>query len=103
MTALEKRLYAWIIVASAWATLLTLIGFLSLVLADQNSSPIYWGIFAVATPAWIGVVLALEGRYSAAKVLLWIGGILGLPLGLILIRAGTRIKQVGDSSPVKRS
>jgi hypothetical protein len=99
----KKRLHAWIIVASVWSAFQTFLGFARLLFADEKSAPIYWVFFALATPAWAGVVLAIRGHYSAARVLLWIGGILGLPLGLILIRAGNRIKQAADANPAKRS
>ena len=93
MTSSEKRLTGWMTVAAIYCVFHVFVGLLDLLLADIDATPIYWLFFLFAAFPGAGVILALSGHYSAARVLLWIGGILSFPLGLILIRAGNRIKQ----------
>jgi hypothetical protein len=95
----KPSLSTWIIVASVCSAFYSLSGLLNLSLASPNSAPVYWFCFLVATLGWAGVILALEGQYSAAKVMLWIGGIVAFPLGLVMIRAGSRIKQMAAADP----
>jgi len=80
-------------VAAIYCVFHVFVGLLDLLLADIDSTPTYWLFFLFAAFPGVGVILALNGHYSAARVLLWIGGVLSFPLGLILIRAGNRIKQ----------
>ena len=93
MTSSEKRLNGWMTVAAIYSGFYAFVGLLDLLLADIDATPVYWLFFLFAAFSGLGVILALNGHYSAARVLLWIGGILSFPLGLILIRAGNRIKQ----------
>jgi hypothetical protein len=93
MTSSEKRLNGWMTVAAIFFCLQVIVGLVNLLLADTDATPAYWLFFLFAAFPGAGVILALNGHYSAARVLLWIGGILSFPLGLILIRAGNRIKQ----------
>jgi hypothetical protein len=98
MTSSERRLTGWITVAAIFFGFHVFIGLLNFFLADVDETPVYRLFFLYAALSGAGVILALNGHYSAARVLLWIGGILSFPLGLILIRAGNRIKQAAPST-----
>jgi hypothetical protein len=44
-----------------------------------------------------GSLLASKGNFSAARVLMMIGGVLALPLGLVMIMAGSRFGAAAPS------
>lgn len=52
-------------------------------------------VVAIAAFLWLGAFCAATQLYSAARVLLIIGGVLGFPLGVVMILAGLRIGKAG--------
>ena len=91
-----KAIKGWLIVAMVFAGLYTFLGLLSLMMRDAGAAPLYLALLPIGLVCWGGVVLVLDGKYSAARVVMWIAGILTFPLGLIMIRAGNRIKRAAD-------
>ncbi len=44
---------------------------------------------------FIGTILVMQDQYSVARVLWLIGGIMGIPLGIVMIVQSNRLKQRG--------
>ena len=97
MREADKIIRGWIAVAIVFSSLHTALGLLNLLVPDRDTPPLYLALLPIALLCWSGVILAFEGKYSAARVLMWIAGIATFPLGLVMIRAGNRIKQASDT------
>ncbi len=52
-------------------------------------------VLVVASLSWVGTMCAARGRYHVARVWLAVAGILSLPLGIVLILAGSRMRALG--------
>ncbi len=44
---------------------------------------------------FIGTILVMQNQYSVARILWLIGGIMGIPLGIVMIVQSNRLKQMG--------
>ena len=100
MTSSERKVTGWIVVVMIYSVFHICVGLLNLWLGDIDAPPVYWFFFLIGVISGAAALFALDEHYSAARVLMWIGGILSFPLGLILIRAATRIKQAAPPIPV---
>jgi hypothetical protein len=94
----EATIRRWCVVGFAFSILYTLIGLLHIAASGYGRSPLP-GLFAflIAGLFWAGTILAANGKYSAARVLMMIGGALGLPLGLVMVFAGHKIQLAAEA------
>jgi len=54
-------------VAAIFFCFQVIVGLLNLLLADIDAAPAYWLFFLFAAFSGVGVILALNGRYSGAR------------------------------------
>ena len=92
MNTPEHTIRRWTIVGVVFAILYSVIAVVSL--AGDNGL-LGWIVLVVAILYWIGTALAATRQYSAARVVLIIGGIVALPLGIVMIIAGNKIAKAG--------
>ena len=103
MSAPDK-IKGWVITAWVFAALYLIIGLYGL-----SKGPSYVGpipvlrhvilsvfVFSCVALFGIGAMYASEGEYKTAKVLMIIGGIIALPLGVVMIIAGVKIGKAGS-------
>ena len=89
----------WVITGWVFTALYAVIGFWQLSLGEGLSTLV--GISALVTAALFGsgAMMAGKGNYGGAKVCWIIGGILGLPLGLVMLIAGIKAGKAGATVP----
>jgi len=89
----------WTIAGWVFAALYAVIGIFQFGKGDTISTAV--GVSAVLTAALfaIGAMLAGKANYGGAKVCWIIGGILGLPLGLVMLIGGIKIGKAGQAAP----
>jgi hypothetical protein len=94
VTASPKSARTWVIVGFVFAGFYLLVGIFFLLRGPATDK--YIGIVALVIGVLFafGSLLALEQQYAAARVLWLIGGILGLPLGLVMVGGAGRLKEV---------
>lgn len=93
----EATIRSWVIVGFGFAGLYTLLAVLGFADAIRISPAVNWSVSIAALLFWIGILFAVIGQYSVARVFLLIGGILGLPLSVVMIIAGKRIELAGQA------
>ena len=103
MSAEEKTIRRWTVVAVVYSLFYSAITVISF--ANSKNEVLSWVVLAVTLLFWLGTIFAVKGQYSAARVFMLIGGIAALPLGILMIMAGNRIRraaniQEGEVHPV---
>jgi len=100
-TPLPKSVRTWAIVGFVFAGIYLLVGILFLL--RQPTADKFIGIVALVIGVLfaLGSLLALEQQYSGARVLWTIGGILGLPLGLVMISGAGQLKKLSLAPPAE--
>lgn len=93
----KSRIKTWVIVGIAFATVYTLLAVAGFVDVISISLAVNWSVSITALLFWIGILFAVTGQYSAARIFFLIGGILGLPLSVPMIIAGKRLELAGQA------
>jgi hypothetical protein len=93
--AVPQDIKGWVTTVWAFVAIYVLIGAAQFAVQRGVFGTI---IFIIAVLFAAGGYLATQGNYSAAKILLIVGGILGIPLGIVMIIAGVKIGQATKPS-----
>lgn len=97
----RRSLRTWTGVVIGFAVLYTLITMLAFANAGEDPGQITPTVAVllavVAVLFWFGAMLAGAGFYAAARVCLFLGGIMAFPLGMVMIGAGRRIAHAGSA------
>jgi protein-S-isoprenylcysteine O-methyltransferase Ste14 len=101
MESSRRTLRTWTGVAVGFALLYSAIALVVLANTGQEvgqvSPPLGAIVAVIAVLFWFGVMFAASGMYGAARVVLVMGGILGFPLGMVMVAAGRKIRDSGNA------
>jgi len=98
-TPLPKSVRTWAIVGFVFAGIYLLVGILQFFREPAAYKLIGILVLVLCVLFALGSLLALEQQYSSARVLWLIGGILGLPLGLVMIIGAGQLKKISLTPP----
>jgi hypothetical protein len=100
VTPLPKSVKTWAVVGFVFAGIYLLAAFVNFSIGAKAYQWIGFLALGVALLFGVGSLLALNQQYSWARVLLLIGGVIGLPLGLVMIAAANHMKKILLALPV---
>lgn len=89
----ERMIERWKTISFVFALLYALLGVLVL-LGGLPASGLF--LLFIAGLFGIGAMQVANENYSTAKVLLMIGGVLGMPLGFVMFWGGMKIGEAAD-------
>lgn len=93
----EATIRSWVIVGLAFSVLYTLLAVWGFIGGIFKYPAVSWSTLIIGILFWAGTFLAVKRQYSTARVFFLIGGILGLPLSVVMIIAGKRIELAGQA------
>jgi len=96
---MPKAVKIWAVVGFVFAALYLAIAIFAFTSHPENYEVIGALGVIICVLQGIGGVLALTRNYSAARVLMIIGGILGFPLGMVMVAGGNSIKKATTPPP----
>jgi len=100
VTPLPKSVKSWAVVGFVFAGIYLLAAFVNFSMGAKAYQWIGFLALGVALLLGVGSLLALNQQYSWARVLLLIGGVIGLPLGFVMIAAANHMKKMLLALPV---
>lgn len=99
MTPLPKSVKTWAVVGFVFAGIYLLAAFVSFSMGAKAYQWIGFLVLIIGLLLGTGSVLALKQQYSLASLLLLIGGVMGLPLGIVMIAAAGQIRKTHLALP----
>ena len=96
---MPKAVKIWAVVGFVFAALYLAIAIFAFTSHPENYEVIGALGLTICVLQGMGSILALMRKYSAARILMIIGGILGFPLGLVMVAGGNCIKKATTPPP----
>jgi hypothetical protein len=96
---MPKAVKIWAVVGFVFAALYLAIAIFAFTSHPENYEVIGALGLTICVLQGMGGVLALTRNYSAARALMIIGGILGFPLGMVMVAGGNSIKKATTPGP----
>lgn len=96
---MPKAVKIWAVVGFVFAALYLAIAIFAFTSHPNNYELLGPLVVIIGVLVGMGSVLTLRRNYSAARILMLIGGILALPLGLVMIAGGNSIKKATTPPP----
>jgi hypothetical protein len=96
---MPKAVKIWAVVGFVFAALYLALAIFAITSHPENYEVIAALGLTICVLQGMGGVLALTRNYSAARILMIIGGILGFPLGMVMVAGGNSIKKATTSPP----
>lgn len=93
----EQTIKNWIVVGFVFTGIYALFALYFFSKARRTEDYLFaWAVLIITLLFLIGVLSARSGNYSATRVCWLIGGILGIPLGLVMVVGSSKIKKASQ-------